>query len=139
MMHWAAQYILHNPPIKWESGAQGPLAYDCWSFFRMIQKKHFSRDVPIVEVDADKGEEVRAAFRNGRMYEGWEEVDIPRNGDGVVFLGGEDNDHVGIWLDVDMGGILHCIRKSGVVFTRREVVRRMGWGRVEFYRYQGEV
>lgn len=137
MMHWAAKYILHNPPIKWESGAQGPLAFDCWSFFRMVQKKHFSREVPIVQIDANNHDAVKAAFGIETMYQGWHEVESPREGDGVLFYGGLDENHIGVWLDANMGGVLHCMRKSGVVFTARETVRRMGWGRVMFYRFGG--
>lgn len=136
--HWAAHYIRRNPPIEWESGAQGPAAYDCWSFFRMIQSRHFGIEVPIIRIDADDREAVREAFGDAGYYDGWVKVDVPRDGDAVIFLGGLDEDHIGVWLGADYGGVFHCMRKSGVVFTRSEVVRRLGWGRVEFYRYGGE-
>ncbi len=138
MMHWAAQYILHDPPIAWRKDGEGPQDYNCWSFFRMIQKKHFSREVPIVRVDADDDAKVKVAFADREMYRGWRPVDIPREGDAVLFHGGLEENHIGVWLDADMGGVLHCMRKSGVVFTRKEAVRRMGWGRVVFYRYEGD-
>ncbi len=101
----------------------------------MIQKKHFSREVPIVQVDANDIEVVKCAFGDQRLYRGWHEVDLPREGDGVLFYGGLDENHIGVWLDANMGGVLHCMRKSGVTFTRREAVRRMGWGRAAFFRY----
>ncbi len=133
-MHWAAEYILRNPPIRWESGAQGPDAFDCWAFFRYIQREHFGVDLPLIRVDADDAVSVKSEYQNIQNYHGWVPVENPREGDGVVFLGGKEENHIGVWLDADMGGILHCMRKSGVVFTRREAVRRLGWGRIEFFR-----
>ncbi len=134
MMHWAANYILRTPPIRWESGAQGPDAYDCWAFFRHVQREHYGIDLPIVRIDANDASAVIGAYHNLENYIGWEKVSSPRDGDGVIFLGGMQENHVGVWLDIDMGGVLHCMRKHGVIFSRREVVRRLGWGRIEFWR-----
>lgn len=135
MMHWAAQYIRHEPPIAWRAGAQGPDAFDCWAFFRMIQRVHFGIEVPMIHVDANSATQMHDAFRNPVNYDGWHAVRSPVEGDAVLFLGGDDEDHIGTWLDANFGGVLHCMRKSGVVFTRQEVVRRIGWGRIAFYRW----
>lgn len=43
--------------------------------------------------------------------------------------------HVGVWVDVDGGGVLHCINGAGVVFQPIKALKAGGWGHLEFYRH----
>lgn len=134
--HWATQYI----GIGWEAGAQGQgadgaLAFDCWAFFRHIQRLHYGIDVPLVQAsDYDDAGEI-VTLINGHEERGrWSPIATPRDGDGVIV---HRPLHVGVWLDVDGSGVLHCVRGSGVIFTRDKVWQHSGFGRREFHRFSG--
>lgn len=125
-MTWA-QYI----GIPWEAGAQGPDAYDCWSFFRHVQRVHFDREVPaIVAADYDDPAVLAGLFRGHEERARWHQAPQPMHGCAVMV---HRPLHVGVWLDADGGGVLHCVRGAGVVFTRDAAWRLSGFGRREFY------
>ncbi len=42
--------------------------------------------------------------------------------------------HAGIWLDVDGGGVLHCVREIGVVFQDVPSLNLCGWFLHSYYR-----
>lgn len=128
-MTWAADYI----GLPWEAGAQGPHAYDCWSFFRMVQKEHFNIEVPVILApDYDDPAVLADLFRGHAENGRWHRVARPVHGDGVIV---HKPLHAGIWLAVDGGGVLHCLRGAGVVFTRDAAWALSGCGRREYRRF----
>lgn len=133
MTHWASQYIGR----PWTVGGQGPDSFDCWGFVRFVQKEHYGRDLPFIDIDANN---LRATIK-GMMFHDvrkvWENVSRPSDGDAVLMAHGKYPTHVGIWVDVDGGGVLHCTRGEGVVFSSLSALRIAGWGRIEYYRYVG--
>lgn len=129
MTHWASQYI----GIPWEAGAQGPGAYDCWAFFRMVQREHFGRRVPVILApDYDDPSALVGLFRAHEENGRWGLAYVPRDGDGVII---HKPFHVGVWLDADGGGVLHCVRGCGVIFTHNAAWRNSGFGRREYRRF----
>lgn len=131
MTHWAGQYI----GLPWQSGAQGPEAFDCWALVRHIQRERYGRDLPVIDVDAHDLGAVRAAFREHPERARWRRVDPPQDGDCVLTHRGGQADHVGVYLDIDAGRVLHAIRHSGVVCTALPALQRLGW-HPEFYRFK---
>ena len=126
--HWAISYI----GLPWEAGAQGPSSYDCWGFFRKVQAQHFGIDVPLVIApDYDDPTVLVSLFRTHEENQRWACVTQPRHGDAVII---HKPFHIGIWLDVDGGGVLHCMRGAGVVFTHEAAWRLSGLGRREYRR-----
>lgn len=133
--HWAGQYI----GTPWENGAQGPDAYDCWSFFRMVQREHYGRDVPFVDEDADN---IRAVMRDMSAHDeraNWTPVESPKDGSAVLMAHSRYPSHVGVWIDVDGGGVLHCVRGEGVVFSSIASLKAVGWGRLEFFNHASDI
>ena len=63
----------------------------------------------------------------------WEIADSPAHGDGVLLRDGNDP-HVGIYLDLDGGGVLHALEGKGVVFTALRDLNFLGFARPTFYR-----
>lgn len=117
----------------WEAGSQGPDTYDCWGFFRMVQREHFGIDVPLIlAIDYDDPTALVNLFREHGENARWESVDVPQNGDAVII---HKPFHIGLWLDVDGGGVLHCIRGAGVIFTYDAAWRLSGFGRREYRRF----
>jgi cell wall-associated NlpC family hydrolase len=133
-MHWAERYI----GLPWESGAQGPAAYDCWALFRYVQQVHYGRSVPFINVDAMDVLACARAMEQSDERMRWCTVDVPSDGDAVLMGKGRHPVHIGVWLDVDGGGVLHAQQGAGVLFTRRSALGLMGWQNVTFYRYAGE-
>ena len=130
MTHWSEQYRTHT----WQAGASGPHAWDCWSFFRTVQARHYGRAVPEVGVDAADIHAVARAFISHGERARWLEVDAPQDGDAVLMAHSRYPSHVGVWLAVDGGGVLHCQSGAGVLFTPRNRLAVSGWPRVNFYR-----
>ena len=46
--------------------------------------------------------------------------------------------HVGVWLDLDGGGILHSARNVGVTFDAPLNLRAAGWRRFVYHRWIGD-
>lgn len=133
MTHWATRYI----GLPWQSGAQGPEAFDCWALVRHVQREHYGRELPIIDVDAHDRDAVHAAFRDHPERARWQRVYPPQDGDCVLTHRGGQVDHVGVYLELNDGyelRVLHAIRSSGVVCTALPALKRLGWHPLEFYR-----
>jgi cell wall-associated NlpC family hydrolase len=130
-LHWASSYI----GLPWVNGGQGPDEFDCWGFFRFIQLRHFSIEVPAYDIDANDFRRVATKIMGSDERTKWESVSLPKNGCAVLMAHSKYPSHVGIWLDVDGGGVLHCVRGEGVVFSASSSLKNSGWGRVEYYKY----
>jgi len=121
-MTWAAQYI--GQP--WVNGS-----HDCWAFFRRVQREQFGREVPAVNIDALNLRAILTEFKNHDEYENWDEVATPVDGDAVLMSSSRLTSHIGVWLD---GCVLHCVRGSGVVFTKPNQLASMGYKVTGYYR-----
>lgn len=131
-MNEFAQYI----GIPYERGAQGPDRYDCGGLVRQIQQAHFGISMPeVIAPDYDDGLAVVGLIRTQAEAQGWSvATGSPRHGDIVVV---RRPYHVGVWLDVDGGGVLHAIGSHGVIWTRDAAWRVSGFGRREYLRHRG--
>lgn len=113
-------------------GGQGPDAFDCMGFFRMVQGKHFGIEVPtIIAPDYDDPNVVASCFNNEER-ENWYKVQVPQHGDAVMV---HRPLHIGLWVDEDGGGVLHCVKDIGVIFTKNAAWATSGFGRCEYYRH----
>ena len=122
--------------IPWQAGAQGPHAYDCWAFFRMVQRRYFGIQVPIIlATDYDNPTALAGLFREHGETARWCRQEYPDHGCGVIV---HKPLHAGIWLGLDGGGVLHCARGMGVIWTPDASWRVSGFGRREFYRFTGD-
>lgn len=119
--------------LPWERGAQGPDSFDCGGFLRFLRKEHFNADMPVAEVDPD---DLRATVRHicSRTGGRWQSVGYPAHGDVVLMAHAKYPSHVGMWIDVDGGLVIHCVRGSGVIASSLFDLRLAGWGKIEFYR-----
>lgn len=117
--------------IPWVAGAQGPNAYDCMAFFRHVQCSHFDIDVPeIIAPDYDDPSALSSMFADHPERQRWTPIAKPIHGCAVLV---RRPMHVGIWLNLDGGGVLHCVRGAGVVFTSDSSWPASGFGRREYF------
>lgn len=137
-LHWAYDYL--GKP--WVPLATGPDAYYCWSLFRVVQRDHFAIEVPEIVIPEWTGlamvREAMAQFAHHPELQRWRQVPTPQDGDGVLMSAAKDPWHVGIWLDVDGGGVLHCVEGAGVIFTGVLALQHAGWRRLSYWRFIGE-
>lgn len=130
--HWAMRYF--GKP--WQSGAQGPDAFDCWALVRTVQKEIYGRDLPMLMVDGLDTAAVIDAFSNKTAYANWQQVQAPVEGDCVITKSAPDKpEHVGIWIDVDGGRILQAVYGSGVVIASPQATQKLIGQHLEYWRY----
>lgn len=127
---WVGQYIGR----PWQAGARGPESFDCWGLFLWVQQAHFYRDLPVIPVDALNLRTILSTFKNHPERKRWAVVDFPKEGDAVLMRQSRHPVHVGVWLDADGGGVLHCAQRIGVIFQPVPSLMIHGWQVEGFYR-----
>ena len=78
---------------------------------------------------------VAKEIRDNPERENWKKVGKPKDGNAVLLAHASYPSHVGVWLDIDSGGVLHCVKGSGVLFSSLSNLKLSGWGKIEFYEY----
>lgn len=121
----------------WARGGDGPQGYNCWNFVRHIQRTHFGRELPQVEVTEDAPLGFVRQLRRHPARRDWVQVETPSEGDCVEMGSGRTVTHVGVWVAAGGGGVLHCVRGMGVVFSSRFMVRA-DWPLLRFWRHAGD-
>ena len=129
-MHWAEELI--GRPYR--AGGQGPDAFDCWGLVRWVMARQFGRELPAIPVDAADLRTVLTVFRDHPERRRWRPVSAPIDGDCVLMRQSRHPVHVGVWLNVDEGGVLHAVSGNGVVFQRLRDLLASGWRVEGFYR-----
>jgi cell wall-associated NlpC family hydrolase len=121
--------------IPYKEGGDTLAGFNCWGLLRHIQEVHFGVIIPEVPIS----DPIASAewFRNCCQGGNIEQVQFPFHGCPVLLRGG-DLPHVGVYLDLDGGGVIHALEEAGVIFTPRHELRRAGYTRVKFYKYSDE-
>ena len=134
--HWAKQYI-GIPWVDSGHGDKGQEAYNCWTFFSMVQHKHYGRDMPILGFEVDSAKQVVKGFKGLDIKGmGWEPCAIPYDGDAVLFVRGTGLPHVGIWIQsMGMKGVLHCQQGVGVGFNVMTHFFTRQWSDITYYKW----
>ena len=135
-MSVAAEELTRLIGLPWVAGARGPEAYDCWGLFLAVQRQHFGRDLPEIPVDALNLRAVLNAFTAHPERQRWQPVSAAEEGDAVLMRQSRYPVHIGVWLDIDGGGVLHAVRNAGVVFQTLAALDAHGWRIEGHYRFQ---
>lgn len=114
-MHWATPYI----GVPYQRSAQGPEYFDCWSFFRRIQKERFGRDLPLLPSPPSWGAISRAMPEWAGQF-GWRPTAAPLDGDAVFMARLRDPTHIGVWI-ADLKATLHCAAGGSVLHDARHL------------------
>lgn len=133
MRHWVNNYIGR----PWGKGAQGPDAYDCYGLARDVMLRHYGVSLPPIDEDCTSLLKMVRALSNHPGWSLFEEVDTPRGGDLVKMIKYAHPDHVGVWVDIEGGGVLHAMRGHGVVFDTPILLNAVGWVRLGYFRFRG--
>ncbi|MDF3837158.1 peptidoglycan endopeptidase [Cupriavidus basilensis] len=116
--------------LPYLAGGRGPEAFDCWGLLLFVQGVHFGRRLP----DLQMGDAVASfeAYESRRASGEWRTMARPVHGAPALMRAGM-HPHVGTWLDVDSGGVLHAQEGVGVVWTPGNRLNMAGYGRVQYY------
>lgn len=93
----------------------------CWRLVREVQRDLFGRKLPVVLDMAPlgaAGARLKARlFRDHPERQRWREIHEPEHG-AIAILRGQTGyeQHAGVYLDFDCGGVLHTDTPFGVVF-----------------------
>ena len=130
MTHFANKYI----GLPWVAGASGPDEFDCWGFVRFVLEQEYKIKVPPVNVNPNNLRDVLSAFKKDLAFQSFQQVAVPMDGDVVLLRQAKNPVHCGLWLNIDGGGVLHCVRGSGVVFQNIHSLNLSGWFLDSYYR-----
>lgn len=132
-MHWATQYI--GKP--WKNGARGPEQFDCWGLLWWIYARHLGITLPLYPVDAkdvDTVNDLISAQTSGLPGVSWTEIQAPTDMCAVAVGTVNRFTHVGIYLAVDGGLVLHCA--DGHSVTAQRVSLLMAHHKLKFYQWR---
>ncbi len=133
MTHWAETYI----GLPWSATGEGPTTFHCWAFVCWVQERHFGRPLPAI-LNPDDLLAIARGFRDHPERRRWQPVEAPAEGDCALMRQARYPIHVGVWLDVDGGGVLHCSQEAGVAFQGVNALALNGWRIEGFYHFAGD-
>lgn len=132
--HWTERFL----GVGYARGGQGPDSYDCWSYFRWVQRTAFGRDVPFMPTPMSRGSIARVMPAWAAEF-GWVPVERPDTGDAVFMANMLHPTHVGIWVgDLKEPAVLHC-PEGGAALHRRAHLEMARWRIHAFYRFAGAI
>lgn len=98
------------------AGAMGPDAFDCYGLARHLQHALFGRELPRFQLPAEAGRfAVASAIAVHPERNHWREIAAPLDGAAVVMARQECGFHLGTFLALDGGIVVHAIEGDGVV------------------------
>ncbi len=113
-----------------------PRQMDCQDLVRHVSKLAFDREIFMVKTPSARvADLVRFIKEHPERYM-WRIQEHPEHGGLVEMSHGLHPHHVGIWLDIDGGGILHC-HVGGVGFDTVLALKAAGWRRFIFHGWNG--
>lgn len=122
----------------WRVGAKGPDFFDCWGLLQYVQHELAGRE--IMDAPDPPSNNVRKLSRYIASHPAraqWRQVDKPVHLGAVTLAHMSHPFHVGTYLEIDGGLLLHCQFATGVTVDSLLALRQAGWRRMEFYDWVG--
>lgn len=126
--------VLNKP---WKAYATGPDAYDCrgvlckafWHIHGVVFDRHSS--VPI-----NNAHRFHEAVQQEAATGCWQRLVAPEHGCIVLLGSGLKPHHVGVWLDINGGRLLHSTEQGGVHLAGYAQLKQ--YYLIEYWRYVGK-
>ena len=129
-------WVMPLMPARWVANARGPTEFDCWGLVCHVYKTQFAITLPeYLEIQPDERVRVAKAMTTDTGAPPWQRVDKPAHGDLVGLSGNKAVHHVGVFLDVDGGAVLHISSSSGVRCQRLNQLKHLGFHNIQFFRH----
>lgn len=126
MKHFASKYI--GQPYR--AGL-----FNCWDFVRQVYGNEYGIILNHIPVDETNLKQLMTTVKTTSEHKNWRPVKQIQEGDLLLMRQSKHPIHVGIWVNIDGGGVLHCIKDSGVVFQTKQSLQLSGWKIEKGYRY----
>lgn len=127
MKHFANNYI----GLPYKAGE-----FDCWGLVRKVYLEQYNVKLPTIPIEEENIRQLINTINKTPERNNWQKTLNPSEGDVALLRQSRHPIHVGIWLEIDGGGILHCIKNSGVVFQNLQSLNLSGWKIESFYKYE---
>lgn len=95
-----------------------PSDFNCWHLVQQVQREQFGRELPSFTVSGARLHEVAQTFHHAAERQNWHRTDKPGHGCCVLMRRTRYPIHIGVWLEIDGGGVLHNLENLGVVFQK---------------------
>ena len=130
----AAGFARRVVGLPWKENGYGPDAYDCWGLARACQREVFGRELPIIDYPST----IRAIVRiieSHEINDDWPQVETPAHGDVVTMTNSRHPHHIGTFLALDGGRVLHATEREGVMCCSIAQLKLAGFRGLKFHRY----
>jgi hypothetical protein len=122
--HWTERYL----GLPYEEGG-------CFFLFQRVQRERFGREAPpLCGGMPDKLLAVVRAFEAASTSGQWRAVDRPIEGDAVLMSSSREPHHVGTFVALGRGRVLHSLRGQGSALPAIEQLATTHLNIVGFYR-----
>lgn len=126
MSHWASAYI----GVQWRNGEE-----DCYGLVRRVYREQFRLALPVVDVNAISTLAVARVVATFDRSD-WIEVQTPQDGDVIQMGHAKRPHHVGVWIEIDGGKILHSTESFGAIAQTPSQAKANGWKILNIYRHK---
>lgn len=120
---------------EYRRDGDGPEEWGCWYLLRHCLREYYGVILPLAPVG--DLEACRGIYSSRVRSGAWIPVSTPEDGSPVLMRGGREP-HVGLYLDIDGGGILHSLEDVGVVFSTPQSCAAMGFCELKFYKVKND-
>lgn len=124
----------------YKTGAKGPDAYDCWGLAQAVQAGLFGRTMPTIDAPPDDNnpKTMIRFIRGHAARQQWKKADVfPKHGQLVEMSRANLPFHIGVYLDIDSGGIIHSAQGIGVGFDPLIIMPSQGWRNLTYHDWIG--
>lgn len=125
----------------WTLNGYGPDEYGCWGLTVVTQQRLFSRFLPEIKVIEQEEDTLASKLRmQARIIkaiaqereQNWIDLQSPCHGCVVLMSRHNTPAHIGTYLDIDRGNVLHAHEQHGVMFEPISALRAAQWYDIKF-------
>lgn len=138
MMQEAIDLIERYMGTPWKPGANGDEYFDCWGWAQKVQREAFAREILTIAEPPTEITQLIAFVKSHPARKQWREVSKPVHGGLVELAHNSRPFHIGVFLDIDGGGITHAAPRSGVTFDTVLALQAAGWRRFVFHEWNDQ-
>lgn len=120
----------------WQSGAQGPEAYDCYGLVRAVLRECCGIEAPLVAFDAGRSADCLRTVDEQRRLPVWREIAAPQPWAVALMGHGRKPHHVGVVLPD--GRVMHSAEGHGVVVHSMAQLALGGWRILSLLAWAGD-
>lgn len=128
---WINDYL----GLPFEELSYGPDTFDCYGLVWHVLQHHAGVTLPRFDDIDYQVARINAEICQQADLDCWQRITQPEDFDVVVLRRAGESAHVGVWLGVDGGKVLHATRANGVICTACGALDRMNYRHRSFHRF----